>query len=128
MYDIDERRKFPRIKVSFRVFCFKIESENIPIKFDRERLEAATLDLSEGGVSLVVGNYLPENTKLLLKFVRYQSDYSESANSDELVTVSGEVAYALPYKNGRYRLGISFGKVDEEKESKFFDLICLPYN
>lgn len=121
-----ERRRYQRLRVTLAV-QFLIDGPEYLRRFlGRREYEGETFDLSEGGVSLLAPSYLPEGTRLFLKFIVIESSQKSSPQFREIVTLRGEILSVIPHPDGRYRLCISFGKVTEDIEEKFCDLICSP--
>jgi len=89
---------------------------------ESRQYEGYTIDLSEDGVALRVGHYLPFTTKLYMEFVMFESEQTDSASFYEPLTLSGEIRSVVPLEHCQYRLGICFEGVPDEKRDRIFDL------
>ena len=117
-----ERRKFQRMRVTLSVL-YNIECPVYVRRVlgDRE-FEAETIDLSEGGVALTVGHYLPSDTRIFMRFILHESEHTGLVNFYDPLNVSGEIR-SCDYIGGcQYRLGIRFQGVDQEQRNTLLDL------
>jgi len=120
----NERRKCSRVEVHFSVmFC----NYNSVWTCKREMIKALTLDLCEDGVALMTEKPISVGRKLIVKFQMIESGVAFNDKSITLITLHGHVVYSKDCEMGRFRAGISFDNVAEEKEEKFYDLVCSPY-
>jgi len=126
MYWGNERRGFRRLKVNFFVQYSVGEAPSIENRLESEENSAITIDLSEGGVTLIAGQYVPANANMKIKFITSEGSRPARGDLPEHIMLEGAVVSVIPLTSCRYRLGISFGEITEEIQSKFFDLICCP--
>lgn len=82
----------------------------------QESLEAFLFDISEAGIGLLAQSSLPWGTLVALEFPRSAFPFSDRSSSEGLMRITGRVIHAIPYA-GRYRLGISFIRLDDADRS-----------
>lgn len=123
-----ERRKNRRIKIDFPAICrVKMPPYWVRI-FDERAFEISTVDISEGGISIISEEYCPLRSRLSLEFISSDLDLEEDTRLPKHVDFNGRVVYASLLKDqNQYRLGISFNTLTEENQEKFFELVCTPH-
>lgn len=121
-----ERRRYKRLRINLAVI-YQIEGPKFvyDILGDKD-FEARTLDLSEGGVALIVGHYLPINTKLSIKITIFESDHTGLINFYDPLIIKGVVKSNVLTESNEYRLGIEFTDVVQEKQHRLADFVYSP--
>lgn len=105
---VNDRRRFQRLKANINVW-YKILNpvETVNLIGDKE-IEASTLDISAGGMSLSSRYNLPAHATLLLKFILLKTDNKGFVDISKPTEVLGRVRYSVLSENSEYRVGISF--------------------
>ena len=103
---MEDKRKFPRVNISFPIRCEGIKS--------RKDFYTVFKDISKGGVKLISNQFLALNKQL--KF--------EINLIDKFIQGKGRVAWcnALPYSE-RYTAGIEFTEINSRNEKELSDFL-----
>ena len=117
-----ERRKNRRIKIDFPAIC-RVQMPAYWIRvFDEHAFEISTVDISEGGISIISGEYLPLSRRLSLEFISSDLGLDDDTSPTKHVDFNGRVVYSSFLKDqNQYRLGVSFDISAERNGEKFFD-------
>jgi len=118
-----DRRRFSRLSVNLTVL-FRVDS---PLHVrnmvgDRE-IEAATVDLSSGGMSFLTEYNIPVWTTLSLKFKLFKLSSSGMFSFHAPVQVFAEVRSSVLLESGRYRLGLCFTEVRQEDKARIASFV-----
>ena len=118
-----DRRRFKRMRVRLSA-VYSIEGPDyVKSILEDGEFEAKTVDVSEGGISLMAEHSLPRKTKIRIKRRVFEIDNSGLANFYEPVTAIGNVTSVSEWDNDRYRLGVCFQEISPEDQQKLVDLI-----
>lgn len=121
--EASERRQFKRVQLGKPVLCELENVLNLPALFWKSHFVAQAVDLSVGGVGLLLNGPLPAFARVRIKFFSTHDPKGECKHQRHAFMVDGEVCYCYSLRNGRYRCGISFGRVDKDKEIMFRKLV-----
>lgn len=97
-YGTEERRKFTR------------ENIHAPVQYEHKAAtyfgSTMTRDISEGGIRIVLDNFLPHNTELKFKI--------NLKEMPMVINTLGSIVWSqhLPHSN-RYQFGVEFDEIDE---------------
>jgi len=118
-----DRRRFKRMRVRLAA-VYSIEApEYVKNILDGGEFEAITLDVSEGGLSLLAEHYLPKQTIIRLKLIVFEIANGGCANFYEPVTAIGNVRSVHEWDNDQYRLGVFFQDISIAHQQKLSDLV-----
>ncbi|MBU0468932.1 MAG: PilZ domain-containing protein [Candidatus Omnitrophica bacterium] len=118
-----DRRRFKRMRVRLAA-VYRIEGpEYVKTILDDGEFEARTVDVSEGGLSLLAEHYLPRKTIIRIKLIVFEIDNSGSANFYEPVTAIGNVRSVNQWDNDEYRLGVYFQDISQEHQKRLSDIV-----
>jgi c-di-GMP-binding flagellar brake protein YcgR len=123
-YPGNDRRRFQRLKINLTVW-FKIDSpyEVRDITSDRE-IEATTLDLCEGGVSLLTEYNIPSGTILRVTIFLFRTDQQGVVDYSQPVELFGEVRYnRFEPAEHRHRLGLCFKEIAALEQNKIASFV-----
>lgn len=118
-----DRRRCQRVHVTLGVVYRVLGPRFVSDFMGSDEYESQTLNISECGTAILSENYLPVGTSLYLKFVVFESDHVGAVRFFEPLTVVGEVRSSFIQKDYRYRLGLSFEHVPEDRKSILLDLV-----
>jgi len=117
-----ERRESERVKIHLPIICSIERCIHLDRILGVRRFRARSVDLSEAGATIAAKYKLPIHTPVNLFFLVHKKQDRFAAH--EVISLPGEVVSCFLRDDGGYHLGISFGLLDEDKQGKFFDLIC----
>lgn len=114
-----EKRQFKRVNISFTVM-YKINSPlTVDMMVEGERKAAMALDISEGGMGVLINYDIPKSTIVTLKFAIVNLTASTIEDQYKSMELEGEVRYSLYVKEKyAYRVGIRFINISDN-ERKF---------
>jgi len=112
-YSGGERRRYKRVRMKLNVYFRKNEPVDVRLMEGQEEIESQMLDISEGGVSIISGKYIPVLTVLKIR-VTLASTQQQGVSYFGSITVLGEVRNIIPFSQSEFRVGIAFSKIDEE--------------
>ena len=115
----DEKRQFKRVNISFTVM-YKINSPlTVSMMVEGERKAAMALDISEGGMGVLINYDIPKSTIVTLKFAIVDLAASTVEDQCRSLELEGAVRYSLYVKEKyAYRVGIRFINISNN-ERKF---------
>jgi c-di-GMP-binding flagellar brake protein YcgR len=121
-----EKRRFQRLGVNLSAL-YEIEGPQHvkDILSERDEFEGIIVNLSEGGLAMVVGHYLPPGTKLHIKFIVYEYDALGIVNFYTPLKICGFVRHVTSDIDDEFRLGISFCGINEDKQDTLEDFLYL---
>ncbi|MDD5730254.1 MAG: PilZ domain-containing protein [Candidatus Omnitrophica bacterium] len=121
-YNGAERRRFKRIKISLNVIYRRSEPPDVRIKTLDKETRAEMLDIGIGGMSIESDVDVPLHTTLWIKFTLSKAEKA-SVGFFGTVEVLGEVRNNAKLDSGKYRIGISFSKIDEYSKSQIANFV-----
>lgn len=116
-YPDGERRQFDRLKVNITVVYQVDKPIKVKMLVGKEEVEAAILDLSEGGISILTEYNIPAYTHLSIEFMLYRLEKATNFKLYASLRVKGEVKYSFASEGNKYRLGVCFKDLDDESKS-----------
>lgn len=113
-----EKRKFQRINVSFTIM-YKVNSPLTVRMVAGEKKEAAiALDISEGGMGVLISYDIAVSTIVTVKFAMVNLDTSRIEDQYRSMELEGEVRYSFYAKEkNAYRLGINFINISNDERN-----------
>ncbi|HTY45124.1 MAG TPA: PilZ domain-containing protein [Patescibacteria group bacterium] len=122
-YTGEERRRYPRLRVSITV-VYQIEKPSyVNVTLPHEGIEAVALDLSEGGIAILTDFYIPPTTPLSMEFMLYESNSQDKFRFYRAVNVKGEVCDVAETGDGKYRVGIGFTQISAEDRAEISEFV-----
>lgn len=118
-----DRRRFKRMRVRLSAVYSIIGPDYVKSILEDGEFEAKTMDVSEGGISLIADHYLPRKTIIRIKLIVFEIDNSGSANFYEPVTAIGNVTSVQEWDDDQYRLGVYFQEISYEDQQKLVDIM-----
>ncbi len=122
-YPLGERRKFKRLKLNLTVIYRVDQPLDVRMKIGDREIEAATLDLSEAGMSFVTREDIPLETILFIKFTLFKVDKSGEVNFSGPMEIIAEVRSNILLENDNHRLGIYFSSIEEKDKAEIVNFI-----
>ncbi len=121
-----ERRRNRRIKIDFPAIC----RVQVPTRaVDADAFEIATIDVSEGGISILSDEYLNWNGRIALKFISSDINVEADTHPAKHINFNGRVVHASFLKDqNQYRIGIAFTATTQANPENFFELVCTPHD
>lgn len=120
---VNDRRRFQRLRLNLTAW-YRIESplflRNI---FGDKEIEAITLDIGKGGISLITKNNIPVWATLIIKFILFKTDNEGLVSFSDPVEIIGEVRSNILLENNEYRLGICFKQIKKEDRYEIDDFV-----
>jgi c-di-GMP-binding flagellar brake protein YcgR len=111
-YTNPERRKFRREKAHFTILYRITQPPEVIMDVGMRELEGVMLDISAGGMALVMTSDVPQGTRIVLRWTLVDPH----AQSDDRIRdfqVEGEVRNSVRVRKDEIRLGIAFVGVGE---------------
>ncbi len=118
-----ERREFKRLKVNITIVYRVNKPSHIRVLIGEEEVEAVTLDLSQGGMSILTKYDIPVFAVLSIEFMIYNIDEFNKFRFYKSIKVIGEVRSNIPGENNDYRIGIVFTKIDPEDKLEIANFV-----
>jgi len=117
MRQMDERRKFKRIKVSFVVF-YRVNSPLIVrMLIGDKEISAVALDLCEDGMAILTDYEIPTSAIVTVKFIIVNDTAVRNEDRFRSVKIEGEVRYNTLTTERAYRLGIHFIDISADERN-----------
>ncbi len=114
-----ERRKHLRVPVDLSVSYSVKPPAQVQIKIDGQQRDATMVNVSEGGMALVIDCALPEMTKLDIRFQLHPK-----RGRPVVVTCVGQVCYNFLLADyHRYHTGIEFIMIRDEEKRLVADFV-----
>ncbi len=130
MLDINpnaDRRKFRRVRANLTITYRVDEPLSVRLIVGGKDIEAAMVDLSEGGVSALTNHDIPASTIILIRFTLFKVDKKDVSFYGP-VEIMGEVRYCAELSKNEYRLGICFTKMEERDRIEIRNFIETAIN
>lgn len=118
-----ERREFKRLKINITIVYRVNKPSHIKVLVGEEEVEAVTLDLSQGGMSILTKYDIPVLAILSIEFMIYNIDGLNKFRFYKSIKVIGEVRTNIPGENNDYRVGIIFTKIDQEDKLEIANFV-----
>lgn len=118
-----ERREFKRLKINITVVYRVNKPSHIRVLVGEEEVEAVTLDLSQGGMSILTAYDIPVLAVLSIEFMIYNIDGLNKFRFYKSIKVIGEVRTNILGENNDYRIGIVFTKIDPEDKLEIANFV-----
>ncbi len=122
-YSGNDRRRFQRLDLNIAVFCRVTEPPSVCVQVGDKEMEATMLNLSEGGIALLMNYNIPFWTILLIKFTLSKMDKDGKVKFYAPLEIKGEVRSNISLEKNEYRLGIRFMDLDYEDKAAISDFM-----
>ncbi len=103
-----EKRRYQRIHISLNVLYRILAPKFVYDILGNKEFEGESLDLSEGGMALKVGHYLPVGTEFQLQFVIMETNPNGDAHFYRPLKIKAQVRFILNLGGGQFRVGLAF--------------------
>ena len=111
-----EKRKFKRLVIKPFVKLVVNSVPNGQADIIGLSSEGVMLDISEGGMAVLLNNKIPASSLISAEFtLSYSSPLAKE--SYRKINVSGEVRYCTAINAREYRAGVSFNKISDQDKS-----------
>ena len=127
IYPDNNRRKFRRVRVNLTIIYRVDEPLSARLVVGGKEIEAAMLDLSEGGMSILTDYNLTASTIILIRFTLFKVDRQDVSFYGP-VEIMGEVRYNTRLSNNEYRLGICFTRIEEKDKVEIRNFVDSAIN
>lgn len=109
-----DRRRFQRLTLFIEVIYKVYQDYQKRVFLDDREIQAATLDISEGGIGLQTNQPIPE--KSILDIVINITNLNKRGEIifNKPIKVVGKVCWATPLQDNSYRIGIAFVEIDQK--------------
>ncbi|HOU36307.1 MAG TPA: PilZ domain-containing protein [Candidatus Omnitrophota bacterium] len=109
----DERRRFRRYKLTLNAF-YRIDTPvYVRMWFGDQEFEAATLDISAGGIALLTNLDIPVSSTLIINITLFRLDRDGKVVYFSPGEILGEVRAKGEYDKKHFRLNICFVHPDK---------------
>jgi c-di-GMP-binding flagellar brake protein YcgR len=127
IYPDNDRRKFRRVRINLTIIYRVDEPLSARLVVGGKEIEAAMVDLSEGGMSILTNYNLPASTNILIRFTLFKVDKRDVSFYGP-VEIKGEVRYCSALSKNEYRLGICFTKIEEKDKLEIRNFVETTIN
>lgn len=111
-----DRRKHKRVEDIFTVTYRLRETIDVKIKTgDQQQYTGVAVDISSGGIGVVVTQKIPVGTLLNLKFTLVNTLSPSDATRQRTFELTGQSRHCEPTHNGAFRAGILFDNITTEQ-------------
>lgn len=107
-----ERRKYPRIDLNLNIYYRIRNPRSIVILLGDEEVEAASLNLSEGGIALVTECNIPVGTLISMKLALANDTRYRRFSPYGPMEMSGQVRSNTLLPQAKNRLGVYFMEME----------------
>ncbi|MFH0838872.1 MAG: PilZ domain-containing protein [Candidatus Omnitrophota bacterium] len=112
-----EKRRFERINVSF-IITYKVDLPlTVRIKVGDKWFDSVALDLSEGGMAMLINHEFPVKTLVTVKFILVNDKAILRIDRYRSMEVEAEVCYSVLVQGRSYRTGLCFVSITEEERT-----------
>ena len=118
-----DRRKSQRLQVSLSALCRIAGPSRFLYLLGGKEFESLVIDLSKNGAALLSSHSLPIDTKLFIKMFIVEVTYTGTSEFYEVLTLFANVRYSTHQYEDRYRIGIEFTDIDQDRENKLENII-----
>ena len=113
-----DRRKDKRVEDIFTVTYRLRETIDVKIKTpDEKQYTGVAVDISAGGIGVVVTQKIPAGTRLHLKFTLVNTLSPSDTNRQRTFELTGQSRHCQPTHNGAFRAGILFDDINAEQST-----------
>ena len=119
-----EKRQFQRAKIIFAVM-YKVNSPLTVRMMIGDKKEAAlALDISAGGMGLLINSNIPISTKVTVKFAMVNLAAHRIKDQYRSMELEGEVRYSFYLEEKyAYRVGIRFNHISNDERNFIADFV-----
>lgn len=111
-YGGPERRQHIREKAHFMIRYRIVHPPEVVMELGQGEFEGVMLDISEGGMALVMTDSVPKGTQVKLKWTLIDPHASAEDRIRDF-EVAGEVRHCVRLREDEVRLGIAFVGIEE---------------
>lgn len=124
-YSGADRRRFNRLDLDITVFYRIHEPLIVRIMIGDKEVEAAMLNLSEGGIAFLTNYDIPKWTMIFMKFTLSKMNKQGDVSLYGPMEIMGEVRSNASLERGEYRLGICFTRIDERDKGEISNFVKM---
>ena len=118
-----DRRRCRRFNVGLAAMCRISGPADILYLIEGKEFEANVINISLGGAAIIVPVQLPENARLFMKMIVFETDFKGRANFYEVVKLFGNVRYCVEIARKRFKTGLYFTDMDEDRTLSLRNLL-----
>ena len=117
-----ENRKFRRARVNLSVIYRVDKPAKVRLTLGAKEFRSTMVDLSEGGISLLIDHDIPAGSQLMIKFTLFNLE-KEDVSFYGPMEILGEVRYNIPLGGREYRIGILFRRLEEQDRREIVNFL-----
>ncbi|MFH1398208.1 MAG: PilZ domain-containing protein [Candidatus Omnitrophota bacterium] len=115
---INDRRKFQRLSVNISLSYIVESPLEVSNLYQGREIEAAMLNISEGGIGLLSKYNIPARSIIVVRFNLFRTDRQGFISFSDPIEVICEVRYSVIMEDGQYRMGVVFRGVKDTAKSE----------